>query len=82
MREKRGVAYTGWGLLVARKCWADLRFEREAAVGEETLGKRFLRISGPLALVLWMVVAARGAETRFDADAVRANNRGVAEMGQ
>jgi tetratricopeptide (TPR) repeat protein len=29
-----------------------------------------------------MIVAARGAESRFDAEAVRANNRGVAEMGQ
>jgi tetratricopeptide (TPR) repeat protein len=32
--------------------------------------------------MLWMAVAARGAEPRFDAEAVRANNRGVAEMGQ
>jgi len=41
-----------------------------------------LKIAGPLALVLWMAVAAQGAETRFDAEAVRTNNRGVALMGQ
>ena len=29
-----------------------------------------------------MAIAAQGAETRFDAEAVRTNNRGVAEMGQ
>ncbi|MGA2852140.1 MAG: FG-GAP-like repeat-containing protein, partial [Terracidiphilus sp.] len=46
------------------------------------MGKKVLRISGRLGLVLWMAVAAKGAETRFDAEAVRANNRGVAEMGQ
>ena len=46
------------------------------------MGKSFLRISGLAALTLWMVVVARGAEMRFDAEAVRANNRGVAEMGQ
>ena len=43
---------------------------------------RFLRISGPVGLVFWVAVAAQGAESRFDAEAVRANNRGVAEMGQ
>jgi len=42
-----------------------------------------MRIAGPLALVLFVAVAtAAGAQARFDAEAVRANNRGVAQMGQ
>jgi len=62
--------------------WSGYPVKTGVAVGEETLGNRFLRISGPVGLMLWMAVAARGAEPRFDAEAVRANNRGVAEMGQ
>jgi tetratricopeptide (TPR) repeat protein len=38
-------------------------------------------MTGPLALVLLAATAA-GAEQRFDAEAVRLNNRGVAEMSQ
>ena len=38
---------------------------------------------GIAALVLWMAAAnARAAVTHYDAEAVRLNNRGVAEMGQ
>ncbi len=42
-----------------------------------------MRMMGAAALLLWMGAAgATGAPARFDADAVRLNNRGVAEMGQ
>ena len=42
-----------------------------------------MRMTGPLALALFAAVAtAAGAQARFDAEAVRLNNRGVAEMGQ
>jgi Tfp pilus assembly protein PilF len=42
-----------------------------------------MRIAGPLALVLFVAVAtASAAPPKFDAEAVRANNRGVAQMGQ
>jgi tetratricopeptide (TPR) repeat protein len=40
-----------------------------------------MRITGALALALF-VAAAAGAQTRFDAEAVRLNNRGVAQMSQ
>ena len=40
-------------------------------------------MNGPLALALLMVTATvTGAQTRFDAEAVRLNNRGVAQMSQ
>jgi tetratricopeptide (TPR) repeat protein len=46
-------------------------------------GKTFMRIGGPMALALVMAAAtAAGAQARFDAEAVRLNNRGVAQMGQ
>jgi tetratricopeptide (TPR) repeat protein len=42
-----------------------------------------MRIAGPLALALITAAATwAGAQARFDAEAVRLNNRGVAEMGQ
>jgi len=42
-----------------------------------------MRMNGALALALLAAVAtAAGAQARFDADAVRTNNRGVALMGQ
>src|SRR5271165_7673777 len=45
--------------------------------------KRFMRRIGAAALGLFMMAAsAEGAPVRFDADAVRLNNRGVAQMGQ
>jgi len=50
------------------------------AAWERTLRKQ-MRMTGPLALVLLAATAA-GAEQRFDAEAVRLNNRGVAEMSQ
>ncbi|MFZ1083459.1 MAG: FG-GAP-like repeat-containing protein [Terracidiphilus sp.] len=40
-----------------------------------------IRMTGPLALAL-LVASASGAQTRYDAEAVRLNNRGVAEMSQ
>lgn len=41
-----------------------------------------MRIMGAMMLVLVAAVTAAGAQARFDAEAVRTNNRGVAEMGQ
>ncbi len=42
-----------------------------------------MRMTGQAALVLFAVTAtAAGAQARFDAEAVRLNNRGVAQMGQ
>src|ERR1035437_4673592 len=47
------------------------------------LGKRLMRIIGAAALVFFAATAAvAGAQARFDAEAVRLNNRGVAEMSQ
>src|ERR1035437_9740855 len=47
------------------------------------LGMRTMKMTGPLALALFMTTAtAAGAQVRFDAEAVRLNNRGVAEMSQ
>src|SRR5271166_3148159 len=40
-----------------------------------------MKLVGPLALVIFALATA-GAQARFDAEAVRLNNRGVAEMGQ
>jgi tetratricopeptide (TPR) repeat protein len=39
-------------------------------------------MTGAMALGCFVAVASAGAQTRFDADAVKMNNRGVAEMGQ
>jgi tetratricopeptide (TPR) repeat protein len=42
-----------------------------------------MRAVGAVALLIWMVTAsADAAAVRFDAEAVRLNNRGVAQMGQ
>jgi Tfp pilus assembly protein PilF len=47
------------------------------------LGKHLIRTSGPLAFFLSVSVAmVSAAPTGFDAEAVRLNNRGVAEMSQ
>ena len=54
------------------------------------MGKRFMRIFGAAALVLGFgvqvsgfgVTVAHAAPVHFDAEAVRLNNRGVAQMGQ
>jgi len=45
------------------------------------LRKMMIKLAGPLALAL-LLASAAGAERRFDAEAVRLNNRGVAEMSQ
>jgi len=50
---------------------------------EKTLNKRWMQAAGTCALaVLAMGQATAGAQGRFNAEAVRINNRGVAEMGQ
>jgi len=42
-----------------------------------------MRMTGPIALALFVATAtAAGAQARFDAEAVRLNNRGVAQMSQ
>ena len=42
-----------------------------------------MKMTGPLALALFLTTtAAAGAQARFDAEAVRLNNRGVALMSQ
>ena len=41
-----------------------------------------MKMTGPLALALFAAAAMAGAQVRFDAEAVRLNNRGVAQMGQ
>ncbi|WP_348264729.1 FG-GAP-like repeat-containing protein [Telmatobacter sp. DSM 110680] len=43
---------------------------------------KFMRVGGVLAIVLVATNVTAGAESHFDADAVRLNNRGVALMGQ
>jgi tetratricopeptide (TPR) repeat protein len=49
---------------------------------EMDLGKKFMRICGRMAMVILALAITAGAQARFDADAVRLNNRGVALMGQ
>lgn len=41
-----------------------------------------MRVGGPLAMVFAAAAITAGAEARFNTDAVRSNNRGVALMGQ
>jgi len=41
-----------------------------------------MKMTGPLALALFAMAAMAGAQARFDAEAVKLNNRGVALMGQ
>jgi tetratricopeptide (TPR) repeat protein len=42
-----------------------------------------MKMTGPLALALFVAIATgSGAQARFDAEAIRTNNRGVAQMGQ
>ena len=46
-------------------------------------GKITIQIAGPVALALLATMAATAdAQARFDSEAVRINNRGVAQMGQ
>src|SRR5579863_3700170 len=49
---------------------------------EITLGGKLMRIGRLLAVLLTGAVTIAGSQARFDADAVRLNNRGVALMGQ
>ena len=49
---------------------------------ETDLGKKFMRVWGEMAMVILAMAVTAGAEARFDAEAVRLNNRGVALMGQ
>jgi len=56
---------------------------RRPAGLEMKLGKRWTWICGPLAWVLFAAASAgSGAQARFEVEAVRLNNRGVAQMGQ
>jgi tetratricopeptide (TPR) repeat protein len=41
-----------------------------------------MRAASPLAIALWTVAVTAGAQARFNAEAIRLNNRGVALMGQ
>ena len=49
---------------------------------EMDLGMKFMRIDCALAIAFVAVNVTAGAQARFNADAVRLNNRGVALMGQ
>src|SRR5258708_78678 len=49
---------------------------------ETDLGKNFMRVVGHLAMVFLVMAVTAGAQVRFNADALRLNNRGVALMGQ
>ncbi len=69
------LAYTEW----FRGFWG----LQDIAALEKKLGKRRMRIGGRVALVFLVAAAAMaGAETHYDAEAIRLNNRGVALMGQ
>ncbi|MGA9588157.1 MAG: hypothetical protein WBQ95_22695, partial [Terracidiphilus sp.] len=46
------------------------------------MGKKFMRVGFTLAMGFLAINVTVGAQARFDADAVRLNNRGVALMGQ
>ncbi|HVU44982.1 MAG TPA: FG-GAP-like repeat-containing protein, partial [Terracidiphilus sp.] len=41
-----------------------------------------IQVAGPLALLVAVVTAQCSAQARFDAEAIKLNNRGVAQMGQ
>jgi tetratricopeptide (TPR) repeat protein len=49
---------------------------------ETDLGKKFMRVCGLMAMVFLTMAITAGSQARFNADAVRLNNRGVALMGQ
>ncbi len=49
---------------------------------ESDLGRKWMQSCGLLAVFSFVAVTLAGAQARFDADAVRLNNRGVALMGQ
>jgi tetratricopeptide (TPR) repeat protein len=49
---------------------------------EMNLGKKFMRVGCTLAMAFLAMNVTAGAQARFNADAVRLNNRGVALMGQ
>src|SRR5215831_184326 len=49
---------------------------------ENDLEKKFMRVIGPLAMLFVAVAVTAGAQQRFNIEAVRLNNRGVALMGQ
>ena len=49
---------------------------------ETDLGRKFMRLCGRMTMVILALTVTAGAQARFDADAVRLNNRGVALMGQ
>lgn len=49
---------------------------------EISLKMKSMRVAGPFTIVLLAITAVAGAEPRFNPEAVRLNNRGVALMGQ
>ncbi len=49
---------------------------------ENALGTRWMRAVGPVALMLFALAADAAPELRFNPEAIRLNNRGVALMGQ
>ncbi len=49
---------------------------------EMVLGMKFMRVGCALAMVFLAITVTAGAQARFDAGAIRLNNRGVALMGQ
>ena len=49
---------------------------------ETDLIKKFMRVGCSLAMAIVVISVTARAQARFDADAVRLNNRGVALMGQ
>ena len=59
-----------------------MRFQRMQLLVEKNLAKQFMQRFGWLAVFSMLAAAAAGAEARFNAEAIRLNNRGVALMGQ
>ena len=70
------------------RCSHTLRLFRRIAMRnlpidlEIDLGMKFMRAGSMVAMVFMAGNVTAGAQARFDADAVRLNNRGVALMGQ
>jgi tetratricopeptide (TPR) repeat protein len=63
----------------ARIHWKVPRFSGWQSIA--ALRKKMMKLTGPLALAL-LVATTAGAQQRYDAEAVRLNNRGAAQMSQ
>ena len=70
----RRLKYTG----LFRGCSG---FDEPTAL-ENDLSKRWMKAVGPLALTLFAIAAGAAPEPRYNPEAIRLNNRGVALMGQ